>query len=195
MKRPSFLFFVGAALASFSMLGCSKGASNSKSAVQKTMRIDYAHSGTASEERFAVERVVLEPLDWPGNPTHAVDDSNLGKYFFEVIDVATSKIVYSRGFASIFGEWETTPEAKEKPQTFGESFRFPAVAGKSKVVLKKRDPKNAFREIWSYEFDPKEKAPDATKPPSPGALIEIEKHGAPAEKVDFLILGDGYTAA
>jgi hypothetical protein len=31
--------------------------------------------------------------------------------------------------------------------------------------------------------------------PSPGALIEFEKHGDPADKVDLLLLGDGYTAA
>jgi hypothetical protein len=189
MKRSFALFFVCSLGVTMVLLGCSKSAS------KRTMRIDYAHSGTASAERFTVERVVEEPLDWPGNPAHAVDDSNLGKYFFEVIDLASSRVLYSRGFASIFGEWETTPEAKEKEQTFAESFRFPAVAKKTKVVLKKRDPKNTFREIWSFEFDPREKAPDSTKPPSPGALIEIEKHGPPAEKVDFLILGDGYTAA
>ena len=32
-------------------------------------------------------------------------------------------------------------------------------------------------------------------PPPPGPLIEIEKHGPSAQKIDFLILGDGYTAA
>jgi hypothetical protein len=61
--------------------------------------------------------------------------------------------------------------------------------------LKKRDAANAFKEIWTLQLDPREKVPDATKPPSPGPLIEIEKHGPSADKVDFLILGDGYTAA
>src|SRR5947209_11739978 len=36
---------------------------------------------------------------------------------------------------------------------------------------------------------------DSSTVPAPAPLIEIEKHGPPAEKVDFLILGDGYTAA
>jgi hypothetical protein len=189
MKRSIVLFCASLVWASLTV-GCSK-----KSAAPRTMRVDYTHSGTASEERFAFDRVVIEPLDWPGNPARAVDDSNLGKYFFEVIDSASARVVYSRGFASIYGEWETTPEAKEKPQSFGESLRFPAVSDKVKIVLKKRDPKNAFREVWSFELDPKENAADTKSPPSPGALIEIEKHGAPAEKVDFLILGDGYTAA
>jgi hypothetical protein len=175
-------------VASMLLLGCSRGG-------RRTMRVDYSHSGNAAEEHFALERVVLEPLEWPGNPTYLVDETNLGKYFFEVVDTATRRVLYSRGFASIYGEWETTSEAKQQKQTFSESFRFPAVTGPVQIVLKKRDAANTFREIWTLALDPKERVPDATKPPWPGPLIEIEKHGPSADKVDFLILGDGYTAA
>jgi len=82
------------------------------------MRFDYFHSGNAKEERFSWGRVVLEPLEWPGNPAHPLDDLNLGRYFFEVRDAATGRPLYSRGFASIYGEWETTEEAKTIDRTF-----------------------------------------------------------------------------
>src|SRR5690606_19715892 len=36
---------------------------------------------------------------------------------------------------------------------------------------------------------------DRAAPPSPGPVIELLTSGDPAEKVDLLILGDGYTAA
>jgi hypothetical protein len=36
---------------------------------------------------------------------------------------------------------------------------------------------------------------DSSSPPPPGELLAIEKHGEPAVKVDFLIVGDGYTAS
>jgi hypothetical protein len=169
--------------------------SDTAAAAPRTMRVDYFHTGNASEERFSLDRVVLEPLEWPGNPARAIDDSNLGKYFFEVIDRATNRTLYSRGFASIYGEWETTGEAKEQHRTFSESLRFPAPARPVQIGLKKRDAQNAFREVWTLLIDPKGIFVDDSKPTSPGALIEIEKHGPPAEKVDFLILGDGYTAS
>src|SRR5689334_13389124 len=54
-----------------------------------TLRVDYNHKGTATEEHFSVDRIVREPLAWPGSPTRALDDSNLGKYFFEVRDSAS----------------------------------------------------------------------------------------------------------
>ena len=123
------------------------------------MRIDYFHTGNGSEERFSLDRVVLEPLEWPGNPARPLDDTNSGKYFFEVVDRATNRVLYSRGFASIFGEWETTDEAKERFRTFSESLRFPAPAGPVQVNLKKRDARNAFKEIWSTTVDPKDIAP------------------------------------
>src|ERR1051325_5882752 len=166
-----------------------------KAAAPRAMRLDYYHSGNASQELFSLDRVVIEPLTWAGNPQRPVDDTNLGKYFFEVIDRATNRTVYSRGFASIFGEWETTDEAKKLNRTFHESLRFPAPPAPVQVVLKKRDAGNAFQQVWSVIVDPKDMFVDtaAAKPAAP--LIEIQKSGDPATKVDFLILGDGYTAA
>ena len=161
----------------------------------RTMRVDYFHTGNAAEEQFSLDRVVIEPQPWPGNPRRALDDSNLGKYFFEVVDRRTNRVLYSRGFASIFGEWETTDEAKERFRTFSESLRFPAPAGPVQVNLKKRDARNAFKEIWSTTVDPKDMFVDSAKPPSAGPLLTLQKNGPPSEKVDFLILGDGYTAA
>jgi hypothetical protein len=164
-------------------------------AAAPTMRLDYYHSGNASQELFSLDRIVLEPLPWPGNPQKAIDDTNLGKYLFEVIDRGTNRLLYSRGFASIYGEWETTDEAKGANRTFHESLRFPAPASPVQIVLKKRDANNAFREVWSTIVNPKDIFIDKSKPASPGPLIEIEKNGDSASKVDFLVLGDGYTAS
>ncbi len=166
--------------------------------VPQTLRVDYFHSGNAREERFALERVVVEPLPWPGDLAQTLDDTNLGKYLFEVIDRSSRRVLYSRGFASIYGEWETTGEASEIDRTFSESLRFPRpplADGPVQVVLKKRDKKNDFREIWSLVVDPADMLVDASRPPSAGELIALQRSGDPADKLDFLILGDGYTAA
>lgn len=161
----------------------------------ETMRVDYFHSGNASREIFSLDRVSIEPLPWPGNPAQAIDTSNLGKYFFEVRDQKTKKILYSRGFASIYGEWETTDEAKTVNRSFQESFRFPVPSVPVEIVLKKRDAKNIFQEIWATTVDPTDQFIDRSKLVAPAPVITIQKMGEPEQKVDFLILGDGYTAA
>jgi hypothetical protein len=164
-------------------------------AATPTMRLDYYHTGGASQEVFSVDRVVIEPLPWPGHPSQAIDSSNLGKYFFEVRDAKTKQVLYSRGFASIYGEWETTDEAKTVKRTFQESLRFPAPTVPVSIVLKKRDTKNVFQDIWTTTIDPADQFVDRSKPVAPAPLITIQKTGEPEDRVDFLILGDGYTAA
>jgi hypothetical protein len=161
--------------------------------VPRTMRLDFYHTGTATTEVFSVDRLVIEPTPWPGNPQRPTDDTNFGKYYFEVVDRTSNRVQYSRGFSSIFGEWETTGEAKAHARTFQESLRFPMPAAPVQVVVKKRDAANAFREVWSTLVDPADSRIDPAPPPSPGPVIELMKNGDPAAKVDLLILGDGYT--
>jgi hypothetical protein len=163
-------------------------------AAPQTMRVDYYHTGNSKQEFFSIDRVVLEPLPWPGDADRAIDTSNLGKYLFEVREQESKRLLYSRGFASIFGEWETTDEAGRMLRTFQESLRFPAATVPVEIVLKKRDSKNAFQQVWTTVVDPKDIFIDRSKPKVPAPLITIQKMGEPAHKVDFLILGDGYTA-
>ncbi len=160
-----------------------------------TMRVDYYHTGNAMEERFSVDRVVVEPLPWPGNPARPIDDTNRGKYLFEVHDAASGRLMFSRGFSSIYGEWETTAEARDVNRTFSESLRFPAPAEKVRIVLRKRDARNVFRDVWTFGVDPKDKfVARGTAAPNAGALIKLHDSGDPSTKLDLLILGDGYTA-
>src|ERR1043166_2312421 len=131
-------------------------AAQAQTTAPRTMRVDYYHTGNASQEMFSLDRVVIEPLAWPGNPQKNIDDTNLGKYFFEVRDRATNRLLYSRGFASIYGEWESTDEAKAANRTFSEALRFPAPEAPAQVIVKKRDSNNAFREVWTTIVDPKD---------------------------------------
>ena len=161
-----------------------------------TMRLDYYHTGNATQEMFSFDRVVYEPLLWPGDMSKTIDDTNLGNYFFEVRDLASGKLLYSRGFGSIFSEWSETDEAKQLNRTFSESLRFPAPTKPVKIVLKERKEGREvdFHEVWTTTIDPRDKFIDRTNPPSPGPLLTIQKMGEPETKVDLLILGDGYTA-
>jgi len=165
-------------------------------AAPNTMRLDYYHTGNATEERFSLDRVVVEPLPWPGNPARPFDDTNRGKYFFEVHDAAGGRLLYSRGFSSIYGEWETTAEAKASNRTFSESLRFPEPAAPVRIVVKKRDARNAFVDAWTVTVDPADKfVARGAASPDAGPLITLQESGDPATKLDLLILGDGYTAA
>ena len=156
-----------------------------------TLRLDYFHTGSADEERFALDALVEEGR-WGGNPDRPLDDTNLGKYRFEVIDRATQRPLYSRGFASIYGEWETTEEARRVHRTFHESLRFPEPTAPVQVIVKKRGADGLFREVWMVAVDPKGPTVDRTGPPRDDNVWAVQESGPPAGKVDVVLLGDGY---
>src|SRR5579871_164577 len=164
-----------------------------QSTTPRTMRLDYFHTGDASGEQFSLDGVVVEG-PWPGPMEGWIDDSNLGKYHFQVIDLGANRLLYSRGFASIFGEWQSTDEAKQQRRTFHESVRFPEPERPVQVVLKERGPRNEFREVWSVVVDPSAPTVDRSPPPKLNVWAVIQ-HGPPRDKVDLLLLGDAYTAS
>jgi hypothetical protein len=170
-------------------------AQESRAVEPPTLRVDYFHTGNATEERFSLDRIVVEPLAWPGNPARPLDETNRGKYFFEVTDAATGRMVFSRGFSSIYGEWETTAEAKEMNRTFSESLRFPLVDKPVRVMVKKRNAQNAFVDVWNFTVDPADKFIERGAAVPAGPLLKFHQSGDPATKLDVLILCDGYTSA
>lgn len=159
----------------------------------RTMRVDYFHTGNAKAETIALDRVVADGA-WPGSRTRLIDDLNLGKYLVEVRDRETNRVLFSRGFATIYGEWETTGEAKNMHRTFHESVRFPWPRKPVQVVLLKRDRENAFQQIWSTAIDPNSRFVDAADREPMGKVWSVIDSGPPAEKVDLLLIAEGYTA-
>jgi Spy/CpxP family protein refolding chaperone len=51
-----------------------------------TVRLDYTHSGNALSDQYALERVLIEPLPWPGDPKQPFDNTNRGQNRVEVAD-------------------------------------------------------------------------------------------------------------
>ena len=159
-----------------------------------TMRLDYFHTGNAESELFSLDQVVIEPLPWTGNMHQPIDKTLRGKYMFEIVDPVSGKVAWSRSFSSIYGEWETTGEAREINRTFHESLRFPAQDKSFELVLKKRGDSNEFEEIWRHTIDPNDYMNHHESAMFADQVVAIHSSGDPAQKVDLLLLGDGYTA-
>lgn len=160
----------------------------------RTMRLDYYHTGNHDSELFSLDQVVIEPLPWSGNILQPLDKTLRGKYLFEIVDQESSEVTYSRSFSSIYGEWETTGEARQMNRTFHESLRFPTPDNAFDVILKKRAAGNKFEEIWRLPVDPQDYLVHRESAAYANEVVAIIENGDPAEKVDLLLLGDGYTA-
>ena len=159
----------------------------------RTMRVDYFHTGGPGSEIVALDRVISDG-PWPGSRTRLVDTLNLGNYLFEAIDPHANQVIYSRGFASLYGEWETTAESRQVNRTFHESLRLPWPKAPVQIVLKKRRPQGGFREIWSTTVDSRSRFVTAADAKPAGAVWTLFENGPASEKVDLLIISEGYTA-
>lgn len=162
----------------------------------KTMRVDYYHTGTMETESFSLDEVFLEG-PWPGSKVNLLDTLNLGEYLVRVYDRTTTAMIFSRGYSTIFNEWQTTDEAATGAyKTFSETVRFPFPRRAVQVTIARRDKRMVFRELWSVVIDPN--APSQVireRAAFPFSVTALMEHGDPSRKVDIVIMGDGYAAA
>ena len=160
-----------------------------------TLRVDYYHTGTKGSETISLEKA-MDDGPWPGSLRQLVDTLNLGEYSVRVYDRGTAELIFSRGFSSYFNEWQSTDEALAGVyRTFHETVRMPMPVGAVQVTISRRDKKMDFHEVFSTIIDPKDPAQIRREKPSPRfPVVPITKNGSPHEKVDLLILGDGYRA-
>ncbi len=159
----------------------------------KTLRVDYLHTGTATTEHISLEQVYEQGV-WAGSRKNLIDTLNLGKFLVKVFDLATNQLIYSRGFASVYGEWETTREAQDEIfRSFHESVLLPFPKNSVQVVLAKRDKWMHFQDIFSTVVEPASRFVNREKRDYGFKVNTLHESGAPHEKVDFLILGDGYS--
>lgn len=158
----------------------------------KTMRLDYYHTGTATEEHFAFDGIVSDG-PWAGSLTQLKDELRLGKYFFEVKQPETGKVLYSRGYSSVYGEWEATPDAKKNWGVYHESLRFPWPKMNVDVVISKRNAEHEFEPVWTWHVDLEDYRVNPASRKGFYDSFSVVENGDPHQKVDIAILSEGYT--
>jgi hypothetical protein len=156
-----------------------------------TMRFDYFHTGNADEEHFAFDAMLNDGV-WAGSKTVMIDELRLGKFFFEISDPKSGNILYSRGFSSIYGEWETTPDAKKEWGVFHESVRFPWPKQPVVLTIHKRNAEHKFDKVWSYTVNPTHYRAFRQEVKDHYNTFPVVVNGKPEKQVDIVVLGEGY---
>lgn len=159
----------------------------------ETCRFDYVHTGTKGSEQISLDKICVESA-WPGGIYGLVDTLNLGEYHFTIVDSGSGRVIYSRGFSTIFNEWQTIDEAAQGAfRAFHESVRFPLPLKTVRLELFRRSRQRALIKIFSTTIDPTSVDIFREKNVSDVVVTEIMQNGPPHEKVDIVMLGDGYT--
>ena len=166
---------------------------------EATLRLDFVHTGVHDREEINFDALVREG-PWPGSRTRLIDTTGYGKYLVTVRarDAAPDDPdLYTRGFASLFGEWQTTDEARRGVRrAFHETVRFPFPRHPITIGLAARDGKGVFQEVARFDVDPASYCIGPSRR-AYGSLpvVKLHESGPPSAKLDVLIVGDGYTRA
>ncbi|MCK4569302.1 MAG: peptidase M64 [Bacteroidales bacterium] len=158
----------------------------------KTLRIDYIHSGSAGEEDFQFDTLYTEKY-WGGSKINLIDKFDYGNHKFEVYDAETNELLYSRGYSSLFREYQSTPEGKISKKAFNETVVFPYPKYPVNVVFHSRNKNMSWEKEFILHVNPGTR--DIKKNNQKKfKKAKIHYSGNHSEKLDIVIIAEGYTA-
>lgn len=159
--------------------------------LDKSMRLDFYHTGDHENEIISFDELIEEPF-WAGSKVNLIDIFGYGNYMFEIYDKETNLLIYSRGFSTLFQEWQTTSESKITKRSMSGSLVFPYPQNNVIVKIFRRNWDGEFELKFEYEADPKSyfiKKERRHKSDS----FKIHYSGNHNNKVDIVFLPEGYS--
>jgi len=159
----------------------------------KTLRIDYYHIGNDTSEIITLDHIYRYDF-WAGNPDHCIDQFNNGRYYVKIYDRDSNTLIFSRGFDSIFGEYQTTDPARNGiKKAFSESVLIPCPRNPFFLVLESRDKHKMLRGIFNREIDPYMVGIIEEQPDNDVLIYTALINGNPHDHVDLAWIAEGYT--
>jgi hypothetical protein len=186
MKLKFILLFLVIPVFTFSQIDFNKYFRN------ESMRFDFLLGGNSKEEKVYLEQIKKEAF-WAGSKTNLVDPLNYGNYRFRIFNEKSDSLIFSKGFSTLFEEWQTTADAKETDKTFYQSAIFPFPKSKIRLEIDSRQREGNFKTIFKTEINP-DNYFILNETPNKFETTEILNNGKSENKVDIVILAEGYTA-
>ncbi|HPF50896.1 MAG TPA: M64 family metallopeptidase [Draconibacterium sp.] len=156
----------------------------------KSFRFDFLLGGN-NKEVFVYPQQMKEEPYWAGNKTTLIDPFDYGSYRYRVFDLKSDSLIFSKGFSTLFQEWQTTAEAKQISRTYYQAAIFPFPKKDFRLEIDARQWDGNFKTIYKTNIDPRnyfilrEDLPDYE-------TFDIQIEGKPDKKVDIVVLAEGY---
>lgn len=157
----------------------------------KTLRFDYYRTGNDSSELLSFDEM-YEGNEWYGSKTNLIDNLGYGKYLFKVFDQKTNKLIFSKGYCTLFGEWQTTLEAQKTNKSFSESVSFPMPKDSFRVEFYTRNKNNVFVKNFEYVSSPQNYFIKKSGKYNFNKF-SVHESGNINNNLDILFIAEGYT--
>jgi hypothetical protein len=161
---------------------------------KSALRIDFVFGGTSENETIYLKQLKEEPK-WGGSGKYLITPMEYGGFKVVLKDQVSGKTIYSRGFSTLFEEWQTTDEATETNKSFYHSIRTPYPKVKVTLQIMKRKYKDGeFYVLYEKDINPDDYF-ILHENPIKVEVDTIYKGGDPARSVDLAFIAEGYTSA
>jgi len=156
-----------------------------------TLRVDYIQSGNKDTSHIDLYDLKAEP-HWGGPLKNLIDTFFYGMYYLNVYDSLSNELIYSRGFNTLFQEWQTTDEARSLSKGFSGSVVLPFPKNTIRLEIFQRGSSLVFQSLFGHYINPGDhfiNRENITAYP----VKQIVNSGDPNHKVDIVFLPEGYT--
>ncbi len=157
----------------------------------ETLRFDFLLGGNSRSVEVYPSGMKKENY-WAGSHTHLTDEFGYGSYRYRFYDKTSDQLIYSKGFSTLFQEWQTTAEAKQTHKAFYQAALFPFPKKEVRLEIDARQWDGTFKNLFSVDIDPKNYFILQEQDPK-YEIKELRKNGPPENKIDIVILAEGYT--
>jgi IgA Peptidase M64/Peptidase M64 N-terminus len=185
MKASTIFLFLFICFPGFAQLGFEKWFTDG------SLRLDFLLAGNNSKQEIYIHEFRKEPF-YGGSKDKLIDKFQYGDYYFEIYDETSTELIFSRGFNTLFGEWQTTDEAKKENKAFKQSLSFPMPL--SNIILKiykRNNPVNP-KLLYTLSINPNDFLIPTTDI-GKFRVVDYLINGSSDEKLDILFLAEGYT--
>jgi hypothetical protein len=158
----------------------------------KVLRFDFMFAGNSENTVIYPVAMKEEPF-YGGSKTQLTDLFNYGNFKYEIFDDTDGRLIYSRGFCTLYQEWQTTAEAKKIERSFYEVATMPFPKKKVKFVLSIRQRNGKFTKLYETSIDPSNYFIRRENPIS-ASSTKIYGNGEPENSVDLAFIAEGYKA-
>ncbi len=157
----------------------------------KSLRFDYVVGGNTNSTTIYTDKFKEEPY-WGGSKKNLVDTFNFGDFKVQVFDSADNRLIYSRGYSTLYYEWLDTDEAKQTSRSFNESVVFPFPNNTVKIQIQMRDKQNVFNTLFQTFINPQSYL-IIRDMQNEFKTNKLHYTGDHHQKLDIVIIPDGYT--
>ncbi len=158
--------------------------------ITKSLRIDFELLGNAQQEFVVLSEIKQEPY-WGGNPQKTVPNYQFGDYGISVRDLK-GKLLFYKGFNSLFREWQTTSEAKKINRSFHHAMQVPYPKEKVKINISSRQKNGKFKTLLEWEVNPNDYLISREKT-TMYPIDTVSYAGKSSDFLDIVFIAEGYT--